>query len=72
MVRRFWSGILLGMIVNETGVHRNVSEVYVAGARDPMRADSTALAKDVSDAAGEAGIVFDGDEGKSLRRCFLR
>ena len=56
------------MIVTEAGVHPQVSAlVYVAARAPDAGEDYTALAKMYPTPPATAGIVFDGDEGRSPR-----
>jgi len=62
-----------GMIVTDTGVHRNVSAlVYVAARAPDAGEDYAALAKQFPAPPASAGIVFDGDEGRLSEEAFLR
>jgi pimeloyl-ACP methyl ester carboxylesterase len=62
-----------GMIVNDAGVHPNVSAVVYVAARAPDAGeDYTALAKGYPTPPASAGIVFDGDEGRLSKEAFLR
>jgi pimeloyl-ACP methyl ester carboxylesterase len=65
-----------GMIVTDAGVHPNVSAlVYVAARAPDAGEDYAALAKRFPTPPASAGILFDGDEGRSrcqypkLRQC---
>jgi hypothetical protein len=61
-----------GMIVNEAGVHPNVSGLVYVVARVPDAGeDYTALAKIFPTPPASAGIVFDGDEGRLTEASFL-
>jgi pimeloyl-ACP methyl ester carboxylesterase len=61
-----------GMIVNEAGMHPNVSALVYAEARAPDAGeDYTALAKTYPTPPASAGIVFDGDEGRLSEAAFL-
>ncbi|API51301.1 alpha/beta hydrolase [Rhizobium leguminosarum] len=62
-----------GMMVNEAGVHPDVSAlVYVAARAPDAGEDYTALAKTFPTPPASAGIVFDGDEGRLSEEAFLR
>ena len=62
-----------GMIVTDTGVHRNVSAlVYVAARAPDAGEDYAALAKQFPAPPASAGVVFDGDEGRLSEEAFLR
>jgi len=62
-----------GMIVTDTGVHRNVSAlVYVAARAPDAGEDYAALAKQFPAPPATAGVVFDGDEGRLSEEAFLR
>src|SRR5467141_3128992 len=62
-----------GMIVTEAGVHPNVSAlVYVAARAPDAGEDYTALAQRFPPPPAQAGIVFDGDEGRLSEKAFLR
>jgi pimeloyl-ACP methyl ester carboxylesterase len=58
-----------GMIVTEAGIHPNVSAlVYVAARAPDAGEDYAALAKTFPTPPASAGIVFDGDEGRTIAR----
>jgi pimeloyl-ACP methyl ester carboxylesterase len=61
-----------GMMVTETGVHKNVSALVFVAARAPDAGeDYTALAKTYPAPPASSGIVFDGDEGRLGESAFL-
>jgi pimeloyl-ACP methyl ester carboxylesterase len=61
-----------GMIVNEAGVHPNVSAlVYVAARAPDVAEDYTVLANTFPMPPASTGIIFDGDEGRLGEAAFL-